>query len=117
MKYIKLYTSVKDGIGSKDQFGQLINPKYLDDVLNFVTNFALLTRKVRVNLGNDFLNMREVQVFNFAGENVALGKPASQSSTYKDDNGDYSAKNAVNGIIISNDFSSTNNDISEYHIS
>ena len=77
----------------------------------------LLTRIVRVNLGNDFLNMREVQVFNFAGENVALGKPASQSSTYKDDNGDYSAKNAVNGIIISNDFSSTNNDISEYHIS
>ena len=75
------------------------------------------TRIVRVNLGNDFLNMKEVEVFNFAGENVALGKPANQSSTYKDDNGDYSAKNAVNGIIIPNDFSSTNNDISEYHIS
>jgi hypothetical protein len=115
MKYIKLYTSVKDGIGSKDDFGQLINAKYLDDVLNFVTNFALLTRKVRVNLGNDFLNMREVEVLNFAGENVALGKPANQSSTYNDGYGDYSAKNAVNGI--RTDFSSTNNDISEYHIS
>ena len=74
-----------------------------------------LTRIVRVNLGNDFLNMREVQVFNFAGENVAKGKPASQSSTYKETGSDYSATKAVNGILT--DFSSTNNDISEYHIS
>ena len=49
--YIKLYTSVKDGTGNKDEFGQLIITQYLDDVFNFATNLPPISRKVRVDLG------------------------------------------------------------------
>jgi hypothetical protein len=36
--------------------------------------------KIQLNVKN-YLHMREVQVYNFAGENVALNKTATQSST------------------------------------
>ena len=79
--YIKLYTSVKEGIGNKDEFGQLINTQYLDDVFNFATSLPALTRKVRVELrGALWLRMSEVQVFNYANVNVAKGKTATQSN-------------------------------------
>ena len=81
--YIKLYTSVKDGTSDKDEFGQLINTRYLDDVFNFKTSVPPLTRKVRVDLGRkELLGMKEVQVFDYNNVNRALGKNASQSSTF-----------------------------------
>ncbi len=59
-------------------------------------------RKVRVQLeGTEYLNMREVQVFDQNGENVALNKAATQSTTLTN----YPASNAVNGNL--NDFSAT----------
>jgi hypothetical protein len=65
-------------------------------------------RKVRVQLeGNDHLHMREVQVFDKNGLNVALNKVATQSSTSTNPAG--SASYAVNGNL--EDFSHTNNDI------
>ena len=40
-------------------------------------------RKVKVQLeGQSYLNLAEVQVFYFADNNVALTRPATQSSTY-----------------------------------
>ena len=81
--YIKLYTSVKEDVGggNKDEFGQLINTQYLDDVFNFATSLPALTRKVRVQLRAElYLRMYEVQVFNYANENVAKGKTATQST-------------------------------------
>jgi hypothetical protein len=43
---------------------------------------SVLSRKVRVQLeGTNHLHMREVQVFDQSGDNVALGKTATQSST------------------------------------
>ena len=81
--YLKLYTSVKDGTGNKDEYGQLINTQYLDDILNFATSMPPLTRKVRVDLGRkELLGMKEVQVFNYNNTNKAQSKTASQSSTY-----------------------------------
>jgi hypothetical protein len=113
MNYIKLYTSVKDGIGNKDEFGQLINTQYLDDVFNFATSLPALTRKVRVDLGRkELLVMREVQVFNYANANVALNMPATQSSNYKGSGP--LANAAVNGVIT--DISHTDDNVSEYHI-
>jgi hypothetical protein len=59
-------------------------------------------RKVRVQLeGTDFLHMREVQVFDKNGLNVALNKVATQSSTFAS----WSASYAVNGNL--NDLSHT----------
>jgi hypothetical protein len=60
-------------------------------------------RKVRVQLeGRDFLHMREVQVFDKNGLNVALNKVATQSTTATG----HPASNAVNGNL--EDFSHTN---------
>ncbi len=107
--YIKLYTSVKDGTSDKDEFGQLINPRYLDDVFNFKTNLSPPARKVRVDLGRkELLVMREVQVFDFDGVNVARNKAATQSNLYK---GGSPASNAVDGDV--NTISHTDNNISE----
>ena len=51
-------------------------------------------RKVRVQLeGSQYLHMSEVQVFDQNGSNVALNKPATQSST---ETGSPASK-AVNG--------------------
>ena len=41
------------------------------------------------------------------GDNLALGKTATQSSDYKNDSSLYPAGNAVNGIIDVDDFSHT----------
>ena len=55
-------------------------------------------RKVRVQLeGSQYLHMSEVQVFDQNGSNVALNKPATQSSTYIENNLYYPASNAVDG--------------------
>jgi hypothetical protein len=59
--------------------------------------------------------LREVEVFNNEGVNVALGKTASQSSTLKDDGNFKIASLAVDGN--HDTFSHTNNNFSEYHIS
>jgi hypothetical protein len=110
--YIKLYTSVKDGTSDKDEFGQLINPRYLDDVFNFATSLPVLTRKVRVDLGRkEHLHMREVQVFDYSGVNRAQGT-ASQSSTRY---GTQHASLAVDGN--NNTFSETGDDNGVYIIS
>ena len=45
------------------------------------------------------MHLREVQVFDMNGNNVALDKAATQSSTQ----GDYTAKKAVDGIITQDD--------------
>ena len=58
--------------------------------------------KLRVQLeGSNFLHMREVQVFDKNGLNVALNKVATQSSTFAS----WSASYAVNGNL--NDLSHT----------
>ena len=109
--YIKLYTSLKDGTNNNDDYGQLIKTQYLDDVFNFVNTLPQVTRKVRVQLDRlEFLHMLEVQVFNYAGENVALGKTATQSSTFSP----FPASYAVDGNL--GTYSHTNNNLSEYHI-
>jgi hypothetical protein len=57
---------------------------------------AVLVHKVRVQLlGTNYLQLREVEVFDTSGVNCALNKPASQSST--DNLVLWSASNAVNG--------------------
>jgi hypothetical protein len=94
----QLYTSVQDG--SKDQFGQLVNTLYLDDVLTSVKNIPLV-RKVRVQLTSyqtgNYLQLAEVEVFDDKGINRAVFKPATQSSTYSDTTvGYYPASLAVN---------------------
>ena len=83
--YMKLYTSLKDGTNNKDEYGQLIKTQYLDEVFNIDTfKLSRLIRKVSVTQSKfEDLAMREVEVFNMQ-ENVALGKTATQSSTYKD---------------------------------
>ena len=112
--YIKLYTSVKDGTVNKDEFGQLINTQYLDDVFNFATSLPALTRKVSVVLGRkELLVMKEVQVFNYNGVNVAQGKSATQSTNYKGKS-DILASNAVDGNLVT--ISHTDDNISEYQI-
>ena len=70
----------------------------------------LLPSRVRVQLaGTNDLNMNEVQVFDLNGANVALKKPATQSSTF----GSHTASNAVNGDLT--DGSMTKNEKSTYH--
>ena len=67
-------------------------------------------RKVRVQLeGSQYLHMSEVQVFDQNGSNVALNKPATQSST---ETGSTSASNAANGILT--DHSHTHLDQGKY---
>jgi hypothetical protein len=79
----QLYTSVQDR--SKDQFGQLVNTLYLDDVLTSVKNIPLV-RKVRVQLTSyqtgNFLQLAEVEVFDDKNINRAMFKPVTQSSTF-----------------------------------
>lgn len=94
----QLFTSVRDG--SKDQFGQLINTLYLDDVLTSVIHIPLV-RKVRLQLTSfqtgNFLQLAEVEVFDDKGINRAAFKPATQSSIYSDTTyGSYPASFAVN---------------------
>ena len=74
---------------------------------------AMLPSRVRVQLaGTNYLNMNEVQVIDLNGVNVALNKPATQSSTF----GSYTASNAVNGRnYVSDTGSMTNNEKSTYH--
>jgi hypothetical protein len=116
--YIKLYTSLKDGT-SKDEFGQLINPQYLDGVFNSATVLNWV-RKVHIQVGqsyrtDNYIYLREVEVFNNEGVNVAKGKPATQSSTLNDKHSNTNkAELAVDGKF--DTFSHTNND-SKYHIS
>ena len=59
--YIKLYDFVKEGTSDMNEYGQLINPRYLDDVLNFKTSLSPLTRNVRIDLGRkELLVLKEV---------------------------------------------------------
>ena len=113
--YIKLYNSVKDGTSDKDEYGQLINPLYLDNVFNFATSLPVLTRKVRVDLGRkELLVMKEVQVWDYSNVNRALNKAATQSTNYNGGSS-FPASNAVDGNLVT--ISHTDNNISEYHIS
>jgi hypothetical protein len=123
--YIKLYTSMKDGPSDKDEFGQFINARYLDDVFNFATNLPVLTQIVRVRLGKkDHLHMREVQVFDYSDVNRAQGKTATQSSNrIVDGQGPKNALFAVDGTIDAwvpssavRSFSETNADDGKYQI-
>ena len=107
--YIKLYTSVKEDVGggNKDEFGQLINTQYLDDVFNFATSLPALTRKVRVQLRAElYLRMSEVQVFNYANVNVAKGKSAIQSTDRS--GGGSAASNAVDDNLNTQSHTTTN---------
>ena len=65
-------------------------------------------RKIRVQLlGYNYLQLREVQVLDSRGNNVALNKPAVQSSTY---DGLYTASWAVDGQLDSYHMSHTNSE-------
>ena len=115
--YIKLYNSVKDGTRDMNEYGQLINPRYLDDVFNFKTSLSPLTRKVRIDLGRkELLVLKEVRVLNYNGVNVARasGTTATQSTNYQGKT-DIVASKAVDGD--PNTISHTDDNIGEYHIS
>jgi hypothetical protein len=61
-------------------------------------------RKIKIDHGSEtIINMREVQVFNPSGDEIAQNKAASQSSTFRS----FSASNAVDGD--ANSFSHTDN--------
>ena len=96
---LKLYDSVREG--SKDQFGQLANTQFLDDVFENVVRLPLV-RKVRVEFttvqGKGQMQLFEVEVFDRQTKNKANFKPANQSSTYIENNLFYPASNAVDGI-------------------
>ena len=96
---LKLYESVREG--SKDQFGQLANTQFLDDVFENVVRLPLV-RKVRVEFttvqGKGHMQLSEVEVFDRQGNNREKFKSASQSSTSIDNNLYYPASNAVDGI-------------------
>jgi len=98
---LKLYESVREG--SKDQFGQLANTQFLDDVFKNVVRLPLV-RKVRVEFttvqGKGHMQLSEVEVFDrqINPENKAKFKSASQSSTSIENNLYYPASNAVDGI-------------------
>ncbi len=79
---LRLYTSLKDV--AKDRYGQLINTTFLDDVFDFDV-LAPPIRHVTISLpSDDFLHMREVQVYDYNSDiiNLALRKNASQSSNH-----------------------------------
>jgi hypothetical protein len=111
--YIKLYTSLKDGTNNMDEYGQLKNTKYLDDVFNFATSLPALTRTVRVQVDREeYIYLREVHVLDYDNANVAKGKTAKQSSTLDGK----IASNAVDGDFST--FSITDaKKQSKYHIS
>ena len=91
---LRFYTSFKDT--AKDRYGQLINATFLDDVFDFDV-LAPPNRHVTISLpSDDYLNMREVQVYDYNSDiiNLALGKSASQSSNYSSD---HLAGRAVDG--------------------
>jgi hypothetical protein len=75
--------------------------------------------KVRVQLeGQNYLHMSEVEVWDKNDINVALNKPATQSSTYVGGNGlIYPASKAVDGVVQVSftDLSHTGNDRGKYH--
>jgi hypothetical protein len=73
-----------------------------------------LVHKVRVQLdGFNFLHMREVQVYDTIGVNLALNKAASQSSTFNLHYwGSDPASNAVNGAL--SDYSHTHEEAGMY---
>lgn len=77
-------------------------------------SLPLLASKVRVQLrGQNFLHLREVQVFDDNGDDVALGKSAIQSSDYQASTSAYLYASLGND----GDFDSmmhTNNDLSKY---
>lgn len=96
---LKLYDSVQEG--SKDQFGQLANTQYLDDVFKNVVRLPLV-RKVRVAFTKfqkgQSMTLAEVEVFDRQGNNKAKFKRASQSSIEIEKDVYYPASNAVDGI-------------------
>ena len=114
MSYIKLYTSLKDGNSNKDEFGQLINTQYLDDVFNSAT-VKNWVRKVRIQVGH-YIYLREVKVLNYEDKNVALGKTADQSSTLED------GKSNIASLAVDDKFDTfshtdkSNSNDSKYHI-
>ncbi len=113
--YFKLYTSVKEGTSDKDEFGQLINPRYLDDVFHFKTSMTPLVRKVKIVLPRaDWFHFREVQVFDFSNTNRAYGKATQSSPTQTNDH----ASNAVDGNLGNGNFFHTSAKVSsKYSIS
>eukprot|EP00956_Cyclotella_meneghiniana_P005579 scaffold7169_cov76-Cyclotella_meneghiniana.AAC.11 len=62
------------------------------------TSTCVFAQKIKIELqtGNP-LNMFEVQVFS-GNNNIALGMPATQSSTFAGDNGRFGASKAVDGV-------------------
>jgi hypothetical protein len=68
--------------------------------------------------GSGVLNMREVQVYDMSNVNRALGKHATQSSTYLWGVTPKHASLAVNGIIenVGFDMSHTNTEDRKYHL-
>ena len=90
--------------------------KILESKILLENRKKVRVRKVRVQLeGSQYLHMSEVQVFDQNGVNVALNKPARQSSTYSSSSAwsaSNTASNAVNGIFT--DFSCTGLDQGKY---
>lgn len=66
---------------------------------------GILARKVRVQLkGQNYLNLREVEVYDSGGNNVALNKLATQSSLWANDNPASKAVDGVVGTIAGNNY-------------
>jgi hypothetical protein len=107
--YIKLYDSVKDGTSDMNEYGQLINPRYLDDVFNFKTSLPALTRKVRIELrGELYLRMNEVQVLDYNGINKARASGTTATQSPDRSGGGSPASNAVDGNDVTVSHTTTN---------
>jgi hypothetical protein len=97
------------------QFGSIETKTFGECPSSELLTFA---RKVRVQLkGQNFLHMREVEVWDQNGTNVALNKTATQSSTWVQNGVTYPPSNAVDGVvnIAFTDLSHTSFDQGEYH--
>ena len=97
-------TSTGDSSSFTDQSSFLQGPVWLRTIkdgskmTSYYKRGNLAARKVRVTRPNtsNHLHMREVEVIDMNGDNVAYGKPAKQSSTLQDRAG-YRPENAVDG--------------------
>ena len=71
-------------------------------------------RKVKIQLddGRNYVNLREVEVYDYNGANVAKGKTATQSSNWDED--DPSASKAVDGDL--NTISHTEGDLGKHQL-
>ena len=88
----KVLSYTKDKSVLDVSFDELWKTEFISSPLNETSWIKIRPRKIRVSRNNLSFEMREVQVFDQNGTNVALQKKATQSGTSS-----YPASNAVNG--------------------